>query len=41
MTDPECRRLLLGVAETYVQLARHAAASEAAKRNRMREIGKG
>jgi hypothetical protein len=40
MTDPECRRLLLGVAETYAQLARHAAASEAAKRNRMSEIGK-
>jgi hypothetical protein len=24
MTDPECRRLLLTVAYTYTQLARHA-----------------
>jgi|KBSSwiStaDraftv2_1062776.scaffolds.fasta_scaffold18548_2 hypothetical protein len=28
-TDPECKRLLLGIAETYAQLARHAAAAEA------------
>src|SRR5262245_30199989 len=26
MTDPECKRMLTGVAETYAQLARHAAA---------------
>ena len=40
MTDPECKRLLLGVAETYTQLARHAAATEAAKRNKVNELGK-
>jgi hypothetical protein len=35
MTDPECKRLLLNVAETYAQLARHAAAAEAAKDNKL------
>ena len=29
MADPECKRLLTRVADTYVQLARHAAAAEA------------
>jgi hypothetical protein len=28
MTNPECKRMLVGVAETYTQLARHAAAAE-------------
>jgi hypothetical protein len=31
MNDPECKRLLMGVAESYAQLARHAAAEETAK----------
>jgi hypothetical protein len=29
MTDPECRRLLLGVAQTYAELARRALAAAA------------
>jgi hypothetical protein len=29
MTNSECKRMLAGVAETYTQLARHAAAAEA------------
>jgi len=28
MTDPECKRLLMRVAETYAQLARHAEAGK-------------
>jgi hypothetical protein len=34
MTDLECRQLLMRIAETYAQLARHAAAKEAAKADR-------
>ena len=34
MTDPECKKLLVSVAETYTQLARRAAAAEAAKGNK-------
>jgi hypothetical protein len=33
MTDPECRRMLKGVAETYLQLARQAATEEADRAN--------
>jgi hypothetical protein len=31
MKDPECRRLLMGVAETYAELARRAVAGEASR----------
>jgi hypothetical protein len=31
MKDPECKRLLMGVAETYAELARRALAAEASK----------
>ena len=31
MTDPECKRMLMGVADAYAQLARHAAAAEATR----------
>jgi hypothetical protein len=34
MTDPECKKLLVIVAETYTQLARRAAAAEALKGNK-------
>jgi len=34
MTDPRCGRLLMGIAESYAQLARHAAAKEAARGNK-------
>jgi hypothetical protein len=33
MTDPECRRMLKGVAETYLQLARQTATEEADRAN--------
>src|SRR5262245_18674492 len=37
MKDPECKRLLVGVAETYAELARRAlAAEEASRTNRAR-----
>ena len=32
--DPECKRLLMGVAETYAELARRAIAAEAATPNK-------
>jgi hypothetical protein len=41
MTDPECKRLLLNVAEAYAQLARHAAAAEAAKGTKVGAVAKG
>jgi len=40
MTDPECKRLLLGVAETYTRLAHHAEAAGTAKENKARGPGK-
>lgn len=41
MTDPECKRLLMNVAETYAQLARHAAATEAVKGTKISGLAKG
>ena len=32
MTDPQCKKLLLGVAHAYAELARHAEAREARRR---------
>jgi len=34
MTNPECKRMLVGVAESYANLARHAAAAEADRANK-------
>ena len=41
MTDPECKRLLIGVAETYAQLARRAAAKEVARGVKRSAEGRG
>jgi hypothetical protein len=41
MTDPECKRLLIGVAETYAQLARRAAADEVARGVKRSAEGRG
>jgi hypothetical protein len=40
ITDPECKRMLVGVAETYAKLARRAAATEAARAERTRQRGR-
>jgi hypothetical protein len=35
MQDPECKRMLLGVAETYAELARRALGDEANRANKL------